>query len=59
MQSDSNNYVSVHDDAITELVHSLNRHVLDRDLHRQLEIFNEWLQKASFDLMRRCDVCLE
>ena len=41
MQSDSKNYVYVQDDEIIEPVHTL--------IHRQLELFNELLQKASFE----------
>ena len=52
MQSDSKNYVSVQDDEITELVHTIKSagtwHLENLRLHRQLEIFNELLQKASF-----------
>ena len=54
MQSDSKNHVSVQDDdEITELVHTIkSAWLLDTDnlrLHRQLGIFNDLLQKASFE----------
>ena len=53
MQSDSKNYViSVQDDEVTELVHTIKSacawHLENLRLHRQLEIFNELLLKASF-----------
>ena len=52
MQSGFKNYVSVQDDEITELVHTIKSacawHLENLRLHRQLEIFNELLQKASF-----------
>ena len=47
-QSDSKNYVSVQDDEITKLVHTIKSACALRS-HRQLEIFNELLQKASFE----------
>ena len=53
MQSDSKNYFSVQDDEITELVNTIKSayawHWENLLLHRQLEIFNELLQKASFE----------
>ena len=54
MQSDSKNYViSVQDDEVTELVHTIKSacawHLENLRLHRQLEIFNELLLKASFE----------
>ena len=53
MQSDSKNYLSVQDDEITELVHTTKSacvwHSENLRLHRQLEIFIELLQKASFE----------
>ena len=53
MQSDSKNYVSVQDDEITKLVHTIKSacawHLENLRSHRQLEIFNELLQKASFE----------
>ena len=52
MQSDSKNYVSVQDDEITELVYTIKLgcawHLENLRLHRQLEICNKLLQKASF-----------
>ena len=51
MQSDSKNYVGVQDDEITEPWYKI-QHVLDTCLRRRLEIFNELLQKASFEKMR-------
>ena len=53
MQSDSKNYVSVRDDEITKRVHTINiksacaLHLENLRLHRQLEVFNELLQKPS------------
>ena len=53
MQSDSKNLVGVQDDEITEPVHTIKSacawHFENVRLHRQLEIFNELLQKASFE----------
>ena len=53
MQNDSKKYVSVQDDEITKLVHTIKSactwHLKNLRLHRQLEIFNELLQKASFE----------
>ena len=53
MQSDSKNYVSVQDDEITELVNTIKsicaRHLENFRLHRQFEIFNKLLEKASFE----------
>ena len=53
MQSDSKNYVSVQDNEIFELVHTIKSpcasHFEKLRLNRQLEIFNELLQKASFE----------
>ena len=48
MQSDSKNYVCARDDKITELVHTI-KSACAWHLHRQLGIFNELLQKASFE----------
>ena len=49
MQSDSKSYVSVQDDEVTELVLTIKLecawHLENLRLHRQLEIFNELLQK--------------
>ena len=47
MQSDSKNYVSVQDDEITDLVQS--QYKIGSRCLTQLEIFNELLQKASFE----------
>ena len=53
MQSDSKNYVGLQDDEITEPVHTIKSacawHLQNLRLHRKLEIFNELLQKASFE----------
>ena len=53
MQSDSKNYVGLQNDEITELVHTIKSacawHLENLRLHRQLEIFNELLQKGSFE----------
>ena len=53
MESDSKNCVSVQYGEITELVYTIKLacawHLKNLCLHRQLEIFNELLQKASFD----------
>ena len=53
MQSGSKNYVGLQDDKITEPVHTIKSacawHLENVSLHRQLEIFNELLQKASFE----------
>ena len=52
MQSDSKNYVGLQDDEITEPVHTKIGMCLTLEnlrSHRQLEIFNELLQKASFE----------
>ena len=53
MQSDSKNYVRWQDDEITELVHTIKSacawHLENSRLHRQLEIFIELRQKASFE----------
>ena len=54
MQSDSKNYVDVQDDEITEPVHTIKSayawHLkIYALIHRQLDIFNELLQKASFE----------
>ena len=53
MQSDSKNHVGLQDDEITEPVHTIKSacawHLENLRLHRQLEIFNELLQKASFE----------
>ena len=46
MQSDSENYVSMQDDQITDLMQT--QYKIGRCL-TQLEIFNELLQKASFE----------
>ena len=54
MQNNSKNYVSVQDDEITKLVHTINLsacawHLKNLSLRQQLEIFNKLLQKASFE----------
>ena len=54
MQSDSKNYVSVQDDEITEFVHTVKSacawlHLQNLRLYRQLKMFSELLQKASFE----------
>ena len=49
--TDSKNYVSVQDDEITELLHTIKsacaRHLENLCLLRQLEIFDELQQKPS------------
>ena len=49
MQSDSKNYISVQEDEVAELVHTIKSasawHLENLRLHRQLEL----LQKASFE----------
>ena len=58
MQSDSKNYVSVQGDEMTELAHTTKSacawHLENLRLHRQLEIFNELLQKAVFKTLPGC-----
>ena len=52
MQSESKNYVSVQDDEITELMHTIKSacasHLQNLRLHQPLEICYELLRKASF-----------
>ena len=52
-RADSKNYVGLQDDEITEPVHTIKStrawHLENLRLHRQLEIFNELQQKASFE----------
>ena len=63
MQSESKNYVSVEDDEITELVHTIKWQALDTCkiyayISRQRYFMNCY-GKLLLNLMRKCDVCLE
>ena len=57
MQSEFKNYVSVEDDEITELVHTIKWHALDTC--KIYAYISRQRYQLLLNLMRKCDVCLE